>query len=382
MATGVKDYYTMLGVKKGATTEEIKKAFRKLARQYHPDLNPNNKKSEEKFKEINEAYDVLSDPKKREEYDNIGKNPFASGFENVYNRGATNNFGHGTNGFSWSNTASNFDYSGFSDIFSDFFGFNDKFTKDDKQNYSRGKDQHIKLSVTLEDAYHGITRTMSVKNETICNGCGGTGGDSQICTRCNGTGKVNAVKGIFTGGQTCLTCNGLGRIVANACKTCHGSGTHVETEKIKVKIPQGVDTGSKVKLKGKGSKGKGGGNAGDIIIEIEVIPHSFFKRKGADIYVDIPVTFVEAVLGAKIEIPTLDGVSMMTLPETTQTGKMFKLKGKGMPKPKVDERGDLYAEVKIVVPESLTADDKEAIAKLSTLYPSNPRKGMVKGSEK
>lgn len=405
MAAGVKDYYSTLGLKKEATTEEIKKMYRKLARKYHPDLNPGNKQSEEKFKEINEAYDVLSDPKKRQEYDTAGQNPFqGGGFGDFFNQGTQwsggqwnksrgpnysyGSFGKGNAGkksnFDWGNSSNNFDYSGFSDIFSDFFGFGDRagdrFTESHKA-YSRGKDQNVRLVITLEEAYAGLTRFMNIKKETICSECKGTGGDSNLCSKCNGTGKVNAVKGVFKNAQSCTTCGGAGRIVSNSCKSCHGQGTSKESEKIKVKIPAGVDTGSKVKLKGKGSIGTGGARPGDIIIEIEVLPHPFFKRNGADINVDVPVTFVEAALGAKVEIPTLDGASVMTLPEGTQSGRVFRLTGKGMFDPKNQSRGDLFAEVKVVVPKALSASDREKISGLSNLYTENPRASMVGNHE-
>ncbi|MEO5355857.1 MAG: DnaJ domain-containing protein [Nitrospirae bacterium YQR-1] len=339
MATGAKDYYDLLGVGRTASQEEIKKSFRKLARKYHPDLNPGNKDSETRFKEINEAYDTLGDPKKRSDYDNMGRNPF--GFQSGFDRGAGNNFTGGFRDFTDKRTGANFEFGGFGDIFSEFFGFNER-ASGASTMFSRGTDITTNLTLTLEEAYTGTTKSLNLKREAPCKNCAGSGKKNKIpCRICNGTGFTHA------------------------------------NENIKVRIPQGVSTGSKMRLKGKGAVGSGGGQPGDIVIEIEVLQHTMFTRKGDDLYVDIPVTFVESTLGAKIEIPSLNGSSIMTLPEGTQSGRVFKLKGKGMPSTQSGNMGDLYAEIKVMVPTELTEKEKELVGRIESLYKQNPRTGMV-----
>ncbi len=362
MATGLKDYYHLLGVSKEATQDEIKKAFKKLARKYHPDLNPGNKEAETKFKELSEAYDVLGDPRKRAEYDQYGRSPF--GPET------------GVGGFGGKEHTEGFDFGGFGDIFSDLFGFREKAERE--RGYVRGADLITTLTMTLEEAYSGVTKTMTLKREIPCKKCGGTGAESfKTCRKCNGSGTVQTSKGFFRMSQACHDCGGTGGKITKQCKVCGRSGVIVRADPIKVRIPRGVDTGSKVRLRGKGSTGMGGGPAGDLIIEIMVKAHPFFERKGSDLYINVPVTFAEAALGGKIEVPTMDGISMMTLPAGTQGGKGFKLKGKGMPSPKGRGNGDLYVEIKIVVPESLTREAKEAIRKIDGLYHENPRKKIM-----
>lgn len=340
MATGTKDYYDLLGVGKNASQEEIKKSFRKLARKYHPDLNPGSKESEARFKEVSEAYDTLGDAKKRSDYDSMGRNPF--GFQSGFDRGSGNNFTGGFKGFTDKRTGTNFEFGGFGDIFSELFGLNER-AAGMGTTFSRGTDIATNLTLTLEEAFTGITKSLNLKREAPCKNCAGSG-------------KKNRTP--------CRVCNGVGLTHAN--------------ENIKVRIPQGVSSGSKVRLKGKGAVGSGGGLPGDIVIEIEVLPHNMFVRKGDDLYVDIPVTFVESTLGAKIEIPSLNGSSIMTLPEGTQSGRVFKLKGKGMPSPQSDSMGDLYAEIKVVVPTELTERERELVRRMETLYKQNPRIGMVK----
>ncbi len=359
MATGVKDYYNILGINKEASHDEIKKAYRKLARKYHPDLNPGNKEAEVKFKDINEAYEVLNDPKKREEYDHYGSTPFGSsgGFEDFGRRAYTESF----------------DFGGFGDVFSDLFGGIDK--SGTGRNYIRGADLITDISLTLEEAYSGVTKQMTFKREILCKKCKGTGAEStRKCDTCKGTGQVKMARGFFKMSQPCPDCRGGGVKLLKGCSECRGNGITVITDTMKVKIPKGVDTGSKVKLRDKGGPGSGGGTSGDLIIGIMIKPHSLFKRKGDDLYLYVPVTFTEAALGGKIEVSTMDGISLMTLPESTQGGKVFKLKRKGMPYPNGEGSGNLYVEIRIVVPENLTPEAKESIKEIDKLYNKNPRK--------
>jgi molecular chaperone DnaJ len=344
---GTKDYYKILGVDRNASDEEIKRAYRRLARKYHPDLNPGNKEAEEKFKEINEAYSVLGDPEKRKQYD----------------RGETFDF----TGFDFSRPdfADVFDF-GFGDFFEDFFGRRGATPK-------RGSDIITNVEITLEDAYRGSTKPITFTRHVNCSRCGGTGAEAlEACPNCKGTGTVGSSRGFFTFRQTCPACRGTGQKVTRVCQSCRGSGRVAVTEHINVRIPKGVEDGQRVRVRGMGEAGEYGGPSGDLYIEVKVLPHSIFKREGKDLYVEVPVTFPEAALGAKIEVPTLDGIALMNLPPGTQGGQKFKLKGKGMPAGH-GGHGDLYAIIKIVVPERLSKEAEELIMRLSSLYPENPR---------
>lgn len=360
MGTTVKDYYQILGVNKNASQDDIKKAYRRLARKYHPDLNPGDKTAEEKFKEINEAYAVLGDPEKRAEYDRAGTT-----FEQ---------FG-GFEGFKGFDFREAFD---FGDIFGDIFGT--RFSAE--THYARGEDISMGIELTLEEAFTGITKPITITRTINCDACGGTGAESsQACTSCKGTGKIQTSKGFFKIAQTCPECHGTGRKITSVCKKCGGRGRTVYTESVKVKIPAGADNGSIVKLKGMGNAGIGGGPAGDLLLEISIKPHPLFKRKGDDIYVQLPVTFGEAALGAKIEVPTIDGTAVMKLPPGTQGGQRFKLSGKGFVSPKSKHRGDEYVDIKIVVPKDIPEKAVRIIKEIESLYKENPRKWMSRKGE-
>lgn len=361
MGSGERDYYAILGVGKNATADEIKKAYRKLARKYHPDLNPGDKAAEQKFKEINEAYEVLGDPKKREEYDRFGSarfGPAGTGFE----------------GFRQYDFGEGFEFGGFADIFSDLFGAKMK----PEAFRTRGPDIVMGMELSLEEAFAGVTKTISFARDVTCQTCGGTGAESfQTCTECKGSGSVKTARGFFSMSQSCSACDGTGRKVTKFCPTCRGTGKTTRTETLRVKIPPGADTGSRVRLRGMGGAGTGGGQPGDLIIEITVRSHPFFKRKGDDIYLDLPVTFGEAALGAKIQVPTIDGIAAMTLPQGTQGGQRFMLKGKGFPSPKTGVRGNQYVVVQIAVPKHLDNSAKEKIKDIDKLYRESPRERLL-----
>ena len=360
MAADVKDFYKTLDVNKDASQDEIKKAFRKLARKYHPDLNPGDKVSEQKFKELNDAYEVLSDAKKRAEYDQFGSSPFGAG-------------GQGSEGFRTYDYR-DFDAGGFGDIFGDLFGAGGR----TGPYQAKGPDMIMNLTLSLEEAFSGITKPITFNHEVTCKTCNGQGAESsRICDVCKGAGSVRTSRGFFKMAQPCTACGGTGRRVTKVCAACGGRGAILQTENLKVKIPRGADTGSRVRLKGMGGAGAAGGPSGDLFIEITVRPHRIFKRKGDDIYLDLPVTFGEAVLGAKIEVPTIDGIASMTLPAGTQGGQRLKLSGKGFPSTKTGVRGNQYIDTKIIVPKDIDGKAKDVIREVDALYKENPRKGLL-----
>ena len=356
---GVKDYYDILGITKKTSEDEIKKAYRKLARKYHPDLNPGDKSAEEKFKEISEAYAVLSDSKKREEYDNFGKNPFgAGGFD--FNQAG----GAGAGGFD------------FGDIFGDIFGQSTTSSRS-QSIYRRGADITANLEISMQEAFEGVTKRMSYKREEPCAPCEGSGIESStVCARCMGSGKIQTSKGFFRVADRCPECGGTGRRINKVCPTCMGQGKKYTSESINVKIPAGVDTGSTVRLRAKGNAGIGGGQPGDLRLKVTVKTHKIFERKGDDLYLSLPITFPEAALGAKVDVPTIDGSTRMTLPPGTQGGQRFKLSGKGFTRPSGAGRGDMYVTANIIVPAKLDKDMKDVISKLRAAYGGNPREDI------
>jgi len=355
MPSATKDYYKILGVAKEASQDDIKKAYRKLARKYHPDLNPGDKSSEEKFKEINEAYAVLGDDKKRSEYDKGGSFNF-EGFE-------------GFRGFDFGGGSGNF-----GDIFGDIFGGG--FSREPAAY--RGEDLVMALDLSLEEAFAGTTLNIPLSRSVNCESCNGKGAESfETCAKCSGTGRSESARGFFKMAQPCHECGGAGKKALSHCKKCGGRGSTHSSETFKVKIPAGADDGSIIRLKGKGNAGRGGGPSGDLLIEITLRPHALFQKKGNDIHVQIPVTFGEAVLGAKIEVPTLDGLSVMKLPPGTQGGRKFKLSGKGYID-KSGRRGNEFAEIRIAVPEEIPEKALEAVRTIESLYAENPRKDLGK----
>jgi molecular chaperone DnaJ len=356
MAAAAKDYYKILGVGKEANQDDIKKAYRKLARKYHPDLNPGNKQYEEKFKEASEAYAALGDEKKRAEYDRGGSFNFEGqdGFKG-YDFGGT--------------TAGGAD---FSDIFGNIFGTHNYSYGSE---YQRGEDLMMRVELTLEEAFTGTTMNIPLSHAVTCSECHGAGAESfETCSKCKGSGQVQGAKGFMRMVQACPQCKGTGKLALSSCKRCGGRGTTRNSDPVKVKIPAGADEGSVIRLKGRGNAGKGG-PAGDLLLEISLRHHKIFEKKGHDIHIAVPVTFGEAALGAKIEVPTIDGAAMMKLPPGTQGGQRFKLGGKGYIS-KSGHRGDEYVEIRIAVPKDIPEKAKAAVETIESLYKDSPRKSL------
>ena len=364
MAQEKRDYYEVLGVSKGASDAEIKKAYRKLAMKYHPDYNPGDKDAEEKFKEVNEANEVLSDPKKRQLYDQYG---FA-GVDPTY---AAQN-GGGPGGFSGFGG----DGVDLGDIFGDIFGGG--FGGQQRRNPNapqRGESIRASVSVTFKEAAFGCEKDVTVERSEQCATCKGSGCQPgttpEICPDCRGSGQVQVQQrtpmGVFATSRPCQKCHGTGRIIHQPCTDCGGQGRVRKRKTIKVNIPAGIDHGQTISLRGQGNAGKNGGSAGDLLITVMVQPDETFRREGVDVFCDAPITFAQAVLGATLEIPTIDGKVKYDLPEGTQTGTVFRLRGKGIPVLNGRGRGDQYVTVNVETPRNLTKEQKEALRSFSDM---------------
>lgn len=352
-----RDYYETLGVSKEADDKDIKKAYRKLAMKYHPDKNAGDKESEEKFKEINEAYQVLSDPQKRRAYDQFGHAGVDGG-----------GFGQGGYGQGFGGG-----FGGFEDIFGDVFGdmFGGGFGGSARRRNApqKGNDIRYDARIKFEEAAFGVDREIKIDRQEECEVCGGSGAkpgtSRKTCPTCGGSGEIKTYKdtmfGRMVSATTCHNCRGEGTIVEHPCENCQGRGRVRKTKKIEIKIPAGVDDGSVIKLSGEGEPGLRGGPRGDLYVAISVEPHELFKRDGYDIYYDIPITFVQAALGDEIEVPTLDGKVKYKVAEGTQSGTVFRLKGKGVPHLRTGARGDQYVKVVVEVPRSLSEKQKEIL---------------------
>ena len=353
-----RDYYEVLGVSKGASDDEIKKAYRKMAKQYHPDLNPGDKTAEAKFKEVNEAYEVLSDKEKRSRYDQFG------------HAGVDPNFGAGAGGPFGDFSGADFGDIDLGDIFGSFFGGGFGGGSSSRRNGPmKGDTLRAGVTITFEEAAFGCEKEIILNREETCETCHGSGCEpgttAEICPNCRGTGTVRIQRGggafTFATTASCPKCNGTGKIIHQPCKTCNGSGSVRKQRKITVKIPAGIDNGQAVSLRGQGGAGRNGGPAGDLIISVTVRPHAFFKRDGTSVYLEQPVSFLQATLGADLEIPTIDGNVKWTLPEGTQPGTTFRLRGKGIPSINGRGRGDQFVTVQVQVPKNLTREQKEAL---------------------
>jgi len=352
-----RDYYEVLGVNRDASDDEIKKVYRKLAMKFHPDRNPDNPKAEEQFKEAKEAYEILSDKQKRSAYDQFGHagvDPAAAGMG-----------GAGMGGFA----------DAFSDIFGDIFGGRGG---GGRSNVYRGADLRYNLEVSLEDAARGTETRIRIPTMAECETCHGSGAkkgsEPKTCPTCGGHGQVRMQQGFFSIRQTCPKCHGTGRYIADPCGTCHGAGRVKQHKTLSVKIPAGIDEGDRIRLSGEGEPGVNGGPAGDLYVQVHLKPHAVFQRDHDDLHCEMPVSFTTAALGGEIEIPTLDGVAKLKVPAETQTGKVFRLRGKGIKGVRSIGHGDLLCHVVVETPVSLTERQKELLREFEDISRGNSAK--------
>lgn len=363
-----RDYYEVLGISRDATPDEVKRAYRRLAKQHHPDVNKDDPEAEEKFKELAEAYEVLSDPQKRARYDQFGH-------ESV-------RFGRG--GFDWSDFTHTRD---FEDLFGDFFGqVFGGFRQAGRRRAAPKKGANLRydLEITLEEAASGVEREIRFERLEICGNCNGSGAKSPsdivACPKCGGTGELRKVSsmggfGSFVSISTCGTCGGKGKVVKTRCPTCGGRGkVHIERT-LTVRVPPGVDTGTQLRISGEGELGEGG--SGDLYVAVHVAPHDLFERSGNDIFFEAPVSFVQATLGAEIEVPTLDGFETLVIPPGTQHGTTFRLRGKGMPDMRSRQRGDEIVQIRIVIPQKITSRQREILQEFEAEGKKNTRRGVI-----
>jgi molecular chaperone DnaJ len=355
MTTTQQDYYEILGVTRSASGEEIKSAYRKLALKYHPDRNPENKhQAEEKFRQATEAYSVLSDPQKRQIYD-------------TYGHAGLDSRGFATGGFDSSIFAD------FHDILGDLFGFEDIFGGGGRRRGGRssrgqrGADLRYDMTLSFEEAAAGVSTKIKVARHEICESCRGTGAKpgtgATTCNTCHGRGQVSYQQGFFAISRTCPACGGAGQVIRDACASCRGQGRVERERTLEVGIPAGVDSGTRLRMAGQGEPGTNGGPPGDLYIFLEVKEHAFFERRGSDLYCTIPISFPQAALGTTVKIPTLQGEQDLEIPEGTQSGQIFRQKGKGLPNPH-GGRGDLYVNVRVVVPSKVSREQRRVLESL------------------
>jgi molecular chaperone DnaJ len=357
------DYYELLEVNRTASADDLKKAFRKLAMQHHPDRNKDNKDAERKFKEINHAYDILKDPEKRAAYDRYGPAAFEGG------AGGPGGPFQGGQGFDFSSV--------FGDIFEQMFGADGARGRAGGRADMRGQDLRFNLEVTLEQAYGGTEATVRVPSSVACEACHGSGAEPgskpQQCPTCHGRGRLRAQQGFFTVERTCHTCHGGGQVIDKPCRSCAGQGRVRRDKTLKVNIPAGVEDGTRIRLTGEGEAGARGGPAGDLYVFLSVRRHQLFEREGSDVHCRVPISMVQATLGGSIEVPTLDGkMARINIPAGAQNAHQFRLRGKGMPIVRSTQRGDMYIEINVETPTNLTAKQKELLKEFEQAGKTSP----------
>lgn len=355
-----RDYYEVLGVQKNASEAEIKKAYRRMAMKYHPDRNAGSTEAETKFKESKEAYEVLSDAQKRQAYDQFG------------HAGVDQSFGGGGGGANFHDI--------FGDVFGDIFGGGGgRGGGRSRANQAyRGADLRYSLELELEEAALGCEKQIQFATNVNCKTCGGTGAKEgskpETCTTCGGAGEVRVSQGFFSIQQTCPKCHGKGTVITDPCRTCRGSGHVKETKKLSVKVPEGVDTGDRIRLSGEGEAGTNGGPAGDLFVQVIVKEHKIFEREDANLYCEVPIDFVTAALGGELEVPSINGRVKLTVPPETQTGKIFRIRGKGVKPVRGGLKGDLLCRVKVETPVRLTRDQKDILEKFRDTFKKGGKK--------
>ena len=362
-----RDYYDVLGVSKTSTDDEIKKAYRALAKKYHPDLNPGDKEAEAKFKEVSEAYEVLSDPQKKARYDQFGH----AGVDPSYGAGA------GAGGYGGTYSAGGFDFDDLGDIFGSFFGggFGGSRRTGASSGPQRGRNINVNVTVSFMEAAHGVKKTVSYTSMDRCTSCQGSGAAAgtspETCPDCRGTGRVTMTQrtpfGMAQTQRACPKCGGRGKIIKTPCPTCSGTGRTRKNHTVEISIPAGINDGQTISVSGKGEAGANGGGYGDLLVTVSVRPDALFERDGYDVWCTIPITFTQAVFGAELTVPTVDGRVKYNMPEGTQTGTTFRLKGKGIPYLNSKSRGDQYVRVTVEIPKNLSSKQKEALKEFERL---------------
>ncbi len=344
-----RDYYEVLGISRSSNADEIKKAYRKLALKHHPDRNPGNKQAEEAFKEASEAYEVLSDPQRKSQYDQFGH--------------VADNFGGGGNPFQGSGFGDIF-----GDVFSEFFGGS---TRRSGSRGQPGSDLSYNLDLTFEQAAFGYSTELVIPRMELCDSCGGSGAksskDIEVCPICNGSGQQRIQQGFFSVSTTCSQCRGNGKLIKNPCPKCNGRGRSNVKKKLKVNIPAGIDTGARVKLTGEGEAGSNGGRRGNLYLIINVLEHPIFERDGYDVFCKVPISITQATLGTDLEVPTLEGKARITVPQGTQNDRIFRLKQKGIPRLQRTGKGDLYVRIVVEIPTNLNRKQKELLEEFAAI---------------
>jgi molecular chaperone DnaJ len=372
-----RDYYAVLGVASTASDKELSRAFKKLAKQYHPDANPGNKEAEERFKDISAAYDVLGDESKRAEYDEV-RQMVASG---VGPDGA-GGFGPGFGGFGGGQTFHfETDGGGLGDIFGNLFGGGGGRRRSrTATGPQRGQDLETEIHIGFDDAIRGVTSTVRFRADATCSTCAGSGAAPgtmpETCPQCHGAGTIADNQGPFSFSQVCPTCGGRGQIIPTPCPTCHGRGVEVRAREVKARIPSGVSDGQRIRVKGRGGAGANGGPPGDLYVVVHVRAHPLFARSGNDLTLRLPVTFAEAGLGADVKVPTLDGLVTVRIPAGTPSGKVLRVRGKGVTADGAKKGGDLLVTVEVQVPVNLTGPQREALENLATVLDEDPRAAL------
>jgi molecular chaperone DnaJ len=385
-----KDYYSVLGVSKDASEKEISRAYKKLAKQHHPDTNPGNKQAEEKFKEVSAAYDVLGDKEKKTEYDEVRRMVSAG----VGPGGPQ----YGAGGFQPGDFGGEFRFDfgdagggagpGFSDLLGGLFnrGGGGRGARSRAAGPQRGQDLETELHLSFADAVHGVTSTVRFRADAVCETCNGSGArpgtHPDTCPECEGTGAIAVDQGPFSFSQVCPNCGGRGQIVTDPCPTCRGRGVEVRAREVKVRVPAGVNDGQRIRVKGRGAAGANGGPAGDLFVVVHVSTHTMFGRNGNNLTVRLPLTFAEATLGTEAKVPTLDEPVTVRIPPGTPNGKTLRVRGRGVPSSNGKGGGDLLVTVDVVVPTELTDEQREAVEALSTAFPEDPRAGMFTQSRR